>query len=247
LLNKIVSRIPEFHSWISRPVHALKLAATAEMLATKRRRAGQCFVYHTSNSVSAGMTKHMNDGERKGMDNQSRGGRGRRGQSTRDAGQEYLDAQRETLFPEIMGLMEQVNDSSIALPQRFELASRAMAKLTGIFLLEALAPVADAKRSVILSRLSIHLKATIDTLSRKKEVEASDTFNPSSPKLQACLSWFLDIFHEAVTAEVEPITRNLVFNHFATAVVDWEEKFERHWKGFEGHAPPQNPFMRARG
>jgi len=119
------------------------------------------------------MTNHMNDGERKGMDNQSRGGRGRRGQSTRDAGQEYLDAQRETLIPEIIWLMEQVNDASIALPQRFELASRAMAKLTGIFLSEALAPVADAKRSVILSRLSIHLKATIDTLSRKKEVESS--------------------------------------------------------------------------
>ena len=180
------------------------------------------------------------------MDNQSRGGRRRRGQSTRDAGQEYLDAQRETLIPEIMGLMEQVNDSAIALPQRLELASRAMAKLTGIFLSEALAPVADAKRSVILSRLSIHLKATIDTLSRKKEVEASDTFNPSSPKFQACLSWFLGIFHEAV-AEVEPITRNLVFHHIATALVDWEEKFERHWKSLEGHAPPQNPFIAQNG
>jgi hypothetical protein len=64
----------------------------------------------------------MNDGERKGMDNQSGGGE-RRGQSTREAGQEYLDAQREALIPEIMGLMEQVNDSSIASPQRFELAS----------------------------------------------------------------------------------------------------------------------------
>ena len=61
------------------------------------------------------------------MDNQSRGGRGRLGQST-CAGQEYLDAQRETLIPEIMGLMEQVNDASIALPQRFELASRAMTR-----------------------------------------------------------------------------------------------------------------------
>jgi hypothetical protein len=187
----------------------------------------------------------MNDGERKGMDNQTRGGRRRRGQSTRDAGQEYLDAQRETLIPEIMGLMEQVNDASIALPQRFELASRAMAKLTGIFLSEALAPVADAQRSVILSRLSIHLKATIDTLSRKKEVEASDTFNPSSPKSQACLSWFLDIVHEAVTAEVvDTITRNIVFHHIATALIDWEERFERHWKGLEKHAPPQNPFIR---
>ena len=128
-------------------------------------------------------------------------------------------------IPEIMGLMEQVNDSSIALPQRFELASQAMAKLTGIFLSEALAPVADAKRSVILSRLSIHLKATIDTLSRKKEVKASDTFNPSSPKFQACLSWLVGILLEAVKAEVEPITSNIVINHFATAVVDWEEKF----------------------
>jgi hypothetical protein len=49
------------------------------------------------------MTSHINDDERKGMDNQSRGGRGRPGQSTWDAGQEYLDAQRETLIPEIMG------------------------------------------------------------------------------------------------------------------------------------------------
>ncbi len=112
---------------------------------------------------------------------------------------------------------------------------------------EALAPVADAKRSVILSRLSIHLKATIDTLARKKEVEASDTFNPSSPKFQACLIWFLDIVHEAVLAEVEPISRNLVFHHIATALVDWEEKFERHWKGLEGHAPPQNPFVAQNG
>jgi hypothetical protein len=101
-----------------------------------------------------------------------------------------VDAQREALIPEIMGLMEQVNDPSIALPQRFELASRAMAKLTGIFLSEALAPVADAERSVILSRLSTHLKAIIDTLARKKEIEASDTFNPSSPKLQTCFEWF---------------------------------------------------------
>jgi hypothetical protein len=112
-----------------------------------------------------------------------------------------VDAQREALIPEIMGLMEQVNDPSIALPQRFELASRAMAKLTGIFLSEALAPVADAERSVILSRLSTHLKAIIDTLARKKEIEASDTFNPSSPKLQTCFEWFLDVVHEAVTAD----------------------------------------------
>ena len=178
------------------------------------------------------------------MDNQSCGGRGRRGQSTRDAGQEYLDAQRETLIPEIMGLMEQVNDASIALPQRFELASRAMAKLTGIFLSEALAPVADAERSVILSRLSIHLKAIIDTLARKKEIEASDTFNPSSPKFQACFGWFLDIVHEAVTAEVDPITGNIVFARITTALVGWEEKLQRQLKGLEGHAPQQNPFIR---
>ena len=178
------------------------------------------------------------------MDNQSRGGRGRRGQSTWDAGQEYLDAQRETLIPEIMGLMEQVNDASIALPQRFELASRAMAKLTGIFLSEALAPVANAERSVILSRLTINLKAIIDTLARKKEVEASDTFNPSSPKFQICFGWFLDIVHEAVTAEVDTITTNNIFARITTALVDWEEKLQRQLKGLEGHAPQQNPFIR---
>jgi hypothetical protein len=94
--------------------------------------------------------------------------------------------------------MEQVNDASIALPQRFELASRAMAKLTGIFLSEALAPVADAERSVILSRLTIHLKAIIDTLARNKEIEASDAFDLSSPKFQTCVGLFLEVVHEAV-------------------------------------------------
>ena len=103
---------------------------------------------------------------------------------------------------------------------------------------EALAPVADAKRSVILSRLSIHLKATIDTLSPKKGVEASDTFNPSSPKFQACLIWFLDIVHEAVLAEVEPITRNLVFHpHSLTG----KRNLSGIGRALEGHAPPQNP------
>jgi hypothetical protein len=178
------------------------------------------------------------------MDNQSRGGRGRLGQST-CAGQEYLDAQRETLIPEIMGLMEQLNDASIALPQRFELASRAMTKLTGIFLLEALAPVADAERSVILSRLTIHLKAIIDTLARKKEiVEASDAFDPSSPKFQTCVGWFLEVVHEAVKAEVDTITTNIVFARITTALVDWEEKVQRQLKGLAGHAPQKNPFIR---
>lgn len=177
------------------------------------------------------------------MDNQSRGGRGRLGQST-CAGQEYLDAQRETLIPEIMGLMEQVNDASIALPHRFELASRARAKLTGIFLSEALAPVADAERSVILSRLSIHLKAIIDTLARTKEIEDSDAINPSSPKFQTCFGWFLDIVHEACTAEVDTITTNNVFARITTALVDWEEKVQRQLKGLAGHATQQNPFIR---
>ena len=69
------------------------------------------------------------------MDNQSRGGGGaeRRGQSTWEPGQEYLDGQREALIPEIMGLMEQVNDASIALPQRFELASRCYGETDGDF------------------------------------------------------------------------------------------------------------------
>jgi hypothetical protein len=179
----------------------------------------------------------MNDGERKGMDNQSGDGRGRRGQSTGEAGLEYLDAQREALIPEIMGLMEQVNDSSIALSQRFELASRAMAKLTGIFLSEALAPVADAERSVVLSRLSTHLKAIIDTVARKKEIESSDTVNPNSPQFQACFKWFSDVVHEAVTAEVDTITTNAVFARITTALVGWEEKLQRQLKGLEGHAP----------
>jgi hypothetical protein len=190
------------------------------------------------------MTSHINDGERNGMDNQSRGGRGRPGQSTGDAGQEYLDAQRETLFPEIMGLMEQVSDASIASPQRVELASRAMAKLTGIFLLEALAPVADAERSVILSRLTIHLKAIIDTLARKKEIEASDAFDPSSPKFQTCIGWFLAVVHEAVKAEVDTITTKNVFARITTALIGWEEKVQRQLKGLAGHAPQKNPFIR---
>ncbi len=177
------------------------------------------------------------------MDNQSRGGRGRLGQST-CAGQEYLDAQRETLIPEIMGLMEQVNDASIALPQRFELASRAMTKLTGIFLSEALAPVADAERSVILSRLTINLKAIIDTLARKKEMETSDAFNPSSPKFQTCIGWFLEIVHEALAAEVDTITTNNVFARITTALIGWEEKVQRQLKGLEGHGPQKNPFIR---
>jgi hypothetical protein len=178
------------------------------------------------------------------MDNQSRGRRGRPGQSTWDAGQEYLDAQRETLIPEIMGLMEQVNDASIALPQRFELASRAMTKLTGIFLSEALAPVADAERSVILSRLTIHLKAIINTLARKKEIEASDDFNPSSPKFQICFGWFLDVVNDALKAEVDPITVDNVFARLRKAFVGWEEKLQRQLKGRAGHAPQQNPFIR---
>jgi hypothetical protein len=189
------------------------------------------------------MTNHVNVGERKGMDNQ-RGGRGRPGQSTWDAGQEYLDAQRETLIPEIMGLMEQVNDASIALPQRFELASRAMARLTGIFLSEALAPVADAERSVILSRLTIHLKAVIDTLARKKEIEASDAINPSSPKFEICFGWFTEAFHEALTAEVDTITANSVFARVTKAIVGWEEKLPRQLKGLAGHALQQNRFIR---
>jgi hypothetical protein len=143
-----------------------------------------------------------------------------------------------------MGLMEQVNDASIALPQRFELASRAMAKLTGIYLSEALAPVANAERSVILSRLTINLKAIIDTLARKKEVEASDAFDPSSPKFQTCFGWFLDVIHEALTAEVDTITANNVFARITTALVDWEEKLKRQLKGLAGHAPQQNPFIR---
>ena len=143
-----------------------------------------------------------------------------------------------------MGLMEQVNDASIALPQRFELASRAMAKLTGIYLSEALAPVANADRSVILSRLTINLKAIIDTLARKKEVEASDAFDPSSPKFQTCFGWLLDIVQEAVTAEVEQITANNIFARLTTALVGWEEKLPRLLKGLEGHAPQQNPFIR---
>jgi hypothetical protein len=190
------------------------------------------------------MTNHIDDGERKGMDNQCRGGRGHPGQSTWDAAQEYLDAQRETLIPEIMWLMERVNDASIALPQRFELASRAMAKLTGIFLSEALAPVADAERSVILSRLTIHLKAIIDTLARKKEIEAYDAFNPSSPKFQTCFGWFLEVVHEALTAEVDTITTNNVFARITTALIDWEEKLPRQLKRLAGHAPPSNPFIR---
>ena len=142
-----------------------------------------------------------------------------------------------------MGLMEQVNDASLALPQRFELASRAMAKLTGIFLSEALAPVADAERSVILSRLTIHLKAVIDTLARKKEIEASDAFNPSSPKFEICFGWFLDIVHEALTAEVDTITVNNVFARLTNAFVGWKEKLQRQLKGFGGHTPPSNPFI----
>jgi hypothetical protein len=186
------------------------------------------------------MTNPINDGER----NERRSGCGRTGQPPWDAGQEYLDAQREILIPEIMGLMEQVNDASIALPQRFELASRAMAKLTGIFLSEALAPVADAERSVILARLTTHLKAIIDTLARKKEIEASDAFSPSSPKFQACFGWFLDVVHEALTAEVDTITTNNVFARITTALIDWEEKVQRQMKGLAGHAPQQNPFVR---
>jgi hypothetical protein len=44
--NDIVPRIREFHSWISRPVHALKLVATAE---TKCAKGGP-------NNVQAGLT-----------------------------------------------------------------------------------------------------------------------------------------------------------------------------------------------
>ena len=36
--KKIVPRIREFHSWISRPVHSLKLVATAETKCAKGRR-----------------------------------------------------------------------------------------------------------------------------------------------------------------------------------------------------------------
>jgi hypothetical protein len=190
------------------------------------------------------MVNHMNDGERTGMDNQS-GGLGRRGQSTGKAGQEYLDTQREALIPEIMELMEQVNDSAIALPERIELASRAMAKLTGIFLSEALAPVADAERSVVLSRLSAHLKAIIDTLARKKELESSHTIDPYSPQFEACFTWFVDVFYEAVTAaKVDAMTSNDVFGCLGIALVGWEEKLQRRLKSLEGHAPQQNPFIR---
>jgi hypothetical protein len=119
-----------------------------------------------------------------------------------------------------------------------------MAKLTGIFLSEALAPVPDADRSVILSRLSIHLKAIIDTLARKKEIEASDTFDPSSPEFQICFGWFLDIVKEVVTAEADPIASNNIFARMATALVGWEEKLPRLLKGLKGHAPQQNPFIR---
>lgn len=178
------------------------------------------------------------------MDNQSGGGE-RRGQSTGEAGQEYLDAQREALIPEIMGLMEQMNDSSIALSQRFELASRAMAKLTGIFLSEALAPVADAERSIILSRLSTHLKAIIDTLARKKEIESSHTIDPHSPQFEACFEWFLEIVNEALAeAKVDAITTNVIFGCLGRALVGWEEKLQRRLKGLEGHAPQQTPFIR---
>ena len=177
------------------------------------------------------------------MDNQN-AGLGRRGQSTGEAGQEYLDTQREALIPEIMGLMEQVNDSSIALPQRVELASRAMAKLTGIFLSEALAPVADAERSVVLSRLSAHLKAIIDTLARKKEIEFSHTIDPHSPQFQICIDWFLLMVYEAlVAAKVDADTHNLVFYFLNKSLPGWEEKVQRQWKSLEVHAPQQTPFI----
>jgi hypothetical protein len=107
-----------------------------------------------------------------------------------------------------------------------------------------LAPVANAERSVILSRLTINLKAIIDTLARKKEVEASDAFNPSSPTFQICFGWFLEVVHEALTAEVDTITANNVFARITTALVDWEEKLQRQLKGLAGHAPQQNPFIR---
>ena len=175
------------------------------------------------------------------MDNQN-AGFGRRGQSTGEAGQEYLDTQREALIPEIMGLMEQVNDSSIALPQRLELASRAMAKLTGIFLSEALAPVADAERSVVLSRLSTHLKAIIDTL--KKEIEFSHTIDPHSPQFQICFEWLLEIVNEAlVVAKVDGMTKNAIFDCLTTALVGWEEKVQRRLKSPEGYAPQPTPFI----
>jgi hypothetical protein len=119
-----------------------------------------------------------------------------------------------------------------------------MAKLTGVFLTEALAPVADAERSVILSCLTIHLKAIIDTLSKKKELETSDAFNPCSPKFRTCIGWFLDVVHEALTAEVDTITTNNVFARITTALIDWEEKLQRQLKGLAGHAPPKNPFIR---
>ncbi|HEY8032386.1 MAG TPA: hypothetical protein VIF02_08425 [Methylocella sp.] len=177
------------------------------------------------------------------MDNQD-AGLGRRGQSTGEAGQEYPDAQREALIPEIMGLMEQVNDSSIALSQRVELASRAMAKVTGIFLSEALAPVVDAERSVVLSRLSAHLKAIIDTLARKNEIEFSHTIDPHSPQFQICFEWFLEIVNEAlVAAKVDAMAKNAIFACLTTALVGWEEKVQRRLKSPEGYASQPTPYI----
>ena len=89
-----------------------------------------------------------------------------------------------------------------------------------------------------------HLKAIIDTLARTKEIEASDAFDPTSPKFQTCIGWFLEVVHEAVTAEVDTITTNNVFAHITTALIGWEEKVQRQLKGLAGHAPQKNPFIR---
>jgi hypothetical protein len=212
-------------------------------MTNNKKKPRRVMYYYTTDRISSGMTNHMNDGERTGMDNQSGGGE-RRGQSTGEAGPEDLDTQREALIPEIMGLMEQVNDSSLALPQRFDLASRAMAKLTGIFLSEALAPVADAERSIVLSRLSAHLKAIIDTLARKKELESSHTIDPYSPQFEVCFEWFFEIVDEAlVAAKVDSDTHNLVFDFLHKSLVGWEEKVRRRLRSVEGQAPQRTPFI----
>ncbi len=98
-------------------------------------------------------------------------------------------------------------------------------------------PVPDLDRTTIAARTISAIKETGNILLKSREVELSDDINLNSPKFQAVLGWFIDLFHEVLERhDIGNIKKNEIFNDLTIELSGWEDRMMKKLKGASSKA-----------
>lgn len=107
-------------------------------------------------------------------------------------------------------------------------------------------PVPDVDRTMIASRTISSIKELGNTLMKSREIELSDDINLNSPKFQAVLGWFMDLFNEILERhDINNMKKNEIFNDLSIELSGWEDRIMKKLKGASSKALKgiKNPFL----